>query len=201
VIDHLAAVYPESNVGIAWVHCDYKAEGQTSAKLLSSLIRQLAEQLSELPQEVKLFHKAYIDGTRRARVPALKSSNATTEELIRLLLSVISNFTIAFILVDAFDELPELDHNGRRSRDELASAFQSIAKTTKLLITSRPHQDLERRFFIDCLRIDIYASLEDVRSYVELSMQQHPNLHTLTLREPDLKQDICDKISKNAGGM
>ncbi|KAF8246353.1 hypothetical protein K440DRAFT_553495, partial [Wilcoxina mikolae CBS 423.85] len=202
VIDHLAAVFPESNVGIAYVHCDYKAEAQTPAGLLSSLIRQLAEQLPVLPQEVKLFREAYIDGTRRARMPALKSSSGcNTEELSQLLLSVISKFTTVFILVDAFDELPELDHNGRRSRDELASVFRSISETTKLLVTSRPHQDFERRFFIDCPRIDIRASLEDVRSYVESSMQQHPNLHTLTLKDPDLKRDICDKISENAGGM
>jgi hypothetical protein len=69
------------------------------------------------------------------------------------------------------------------------------------LVTSRPHQDFEGRFFIDCPRIDIRASLEDVCSYVESSMQQHPNLHTLTLKDPDLKRDICGKISENAGGM
>ena len=89
---------------IAYIYCDYKnAKTQSEVELLASITRQLAEQTSPLPPEVKVFHEK--DAQRRR--------NPTNDERISLFRSICVLFQTIYVFIDAlviFPCLPEHFH-------------------------------------------------------------------------------------------
>lgn len=78
--------------GIAYIYCDYQDARTLSAPhLFSSIIRQLAEQTSPLPAEVKAFYEKDSQMKR----------NPTDDERISLLRSICHFFQITYIFIDA----------------------------------------------------------------------------------------------------
>ncbi|KAK4147138.1 ankyrin repeat-containing domain protein [Dichotomopilus funicola] len=101
VIDSLASRFAhDPSVGIAYIYFNFLQQGETTAEeLFASLLRQLAQHESPLPEGLRrLFdhHK----GTR---------TRPSRGEILEVLHSVIRTRSRVFIAVDAIDECPETD--------------------------------------------------------------------------------------------
>ncbi|KAL7815650.1 hypothetical protein V8C26DRAFT_429458 [Trichoderma gracile] len=87
--------YNDTNVGIAYLYCDYRRQQeQTVEQLLSSLLRQLAQRQAPVPKEVSDIYRKY------QGQPKVLSFG----EILMLLHSVSKLFSRVFVIVDALDE-------------------------------------------------------------------------------------------------
>ncbi|KAI4146689.1 MAG: hypothetical protein L6R39_003369 [Caloplaca ligustica] len=92
VVNHVAQLTQGERVAIAYIYCDYKdAKTQSEVELLCSVVRQLAEQTSPLPPELKAFR----DQSTQAR------RNPTDNERISLLRSICLLFQNTYLFIDA----------------------------------------------------------------------------------------------------
>jgi hypothetical protein len=81
-----------SKVAVAYVYCDYKdPKTQSETELLSSIIRQLAEQSKPIPPEVNAFRDKF---TEKRRHP-------TDDERISLVRTISELFEKTYVFVDA----------------------------------------------------------------------------------------------------
>ena len=97
VITYVAEATRGKKAAMAYVYCDYKdTRTQSAIGLFSSITRQLAEQISPLPPEVKAFRDKDIQERR----------NPTDGERISLLRSICLFFQTTYVFIDALVILP-----------------------------------------------------------------------------------------------
>ena len=132
--EHLERTYPDENASIAYVYCDYKdRENQNALSLLSSLTRQLALQLSQLPLEVHHAYSKSKDG----------EISISLKDCSDLFLLITSRFTRSFILIDALDENVTQDKKYDGQPPPILARIDSLLQQNRqpgslsFLITSR----------------------------------------------------------------
>ena len=188
MVDDLCKKYRSNatTIGIAYVYCNFRRQSEQKADdLLTSLLKQLARDQSPLPVSVK---KLYDQHKARETRPSL-------DEISRVLQSVAAMYSRVFIITDALDECQTSD--GCRSR-LLSEIFSLQAKTeANFFATSRPTPYIEREFK-GCISLEILASDEDIRRYLDGHMSQLPEF---VLKRPDLQEEIKTKIAGAAEGM
>ncbi|KAF8856795.1 hypothetical protein BDZ45DRAFT_593729 [Acephala macrosclerotiorum] len=187
VVDDLNALFnAEPSIGIAYLYCNFRQRGEQKAKdLLASLLQQLSQKQSPLPDSVKaLYYYHKKEDTR----PSL-------DEISKALHSVASIYSRVFIIVDALDECQVSD----RCRAKFLSEIFSLQAKTKVnfLATSRPIPDIERKFK-GYLSREILASDDDVRRYLGSRMSHLP---AFVLRLPQLQEEIMNEITRAVDGM
>ncbi|KAI9683378.1 MAG: hypothetical protein M1829_005450 [Trizodia sp. TS-e1964] len=157
VVNHIETAVrgTDSNIGIAYIYCNYKRQLEQSAQnLIGSLLKQLLQQQALIPDEVKKHYESH----------RLRNTFVTMDEIFKLLLSAINMFSRVFIVVDALDECPEQD--GVR-RVFMAKILEMLSATkVNLMATSREIPKIVQAFK-GALKLEIRASDEDVRKYVE----------------------------------
>jgi ATP/maltotriose-dependent transcriptional regulator MalT len=168
------------------VYCNYKEQDQTAVNLVSSLLLQLVEQQTVIPESVIALYESH---TARKTRPSVV-------EISALLNAVASQFSMIYVVIDALDECSERD----RSRDIFLNVLKALPSNVQLLITSRNIPDVERRFE-DLARLDILAADGDVRKYLESKIQQYPRLVSYTKKDASFKSGIIDKIVERTHGM
>jgi len=92
-------------------------------------------------------------------------------EVLSMLGPEAQRFSKVFIVVDALDECPEVD--GTRAR--LLAALQTLQGTFNLLVTSRDLASIAEDF-CETKRLDIYASDDDVRKFIQNRIPREPRL-------------------------
>ena len=91
-VNHVWEATQGMKAAVAYIYCDYKdAKTQSALELLSSITRQLAEQTSPLPPELKAFRDKDIQNRR----------NPTDDERISLLTSICLLFQTTYVFIDA----------------------------------------------------------------------------------------------------
>ena len=91
-ISHTEEITQGSKTALAYVYCDYKdPRTQSEIEILSSITRQLAEQIDSLPLEVKTFRDKYIE----------KRSHPSDVERISLVKAISSCFEKTYVFIDA----------------------------------------------------------------------------------------------------
>jgi hypothetical protein len=111
------------------------------------------------------------------------------------LYSVVTGYSRAFIIVDALDECQVSDGGRRRFLSEI---FNLHAKTgSNLFATSRFIPEIEKEFE-GCLSLEIRASDEDVKRYLDGHMLQLPSF---VLTNLDLQKEIKAAIAQAVDGM
>ena len=188
VVKHLWTRFQSSaTVGIAYVYCDFRRQNeQKPVDLLSSLLKQLVQEQPSIPKSLKSLYK----GHKKKRTRPL------FEEISTELLSVVANYPKVFIIIDALDEYHNSDGGRRRFLSEI---FKLQAKTKlNLFATSRFNPEIERDFK-DAILVEIRASDEDMRRYLEGKMIQL--LPQFVLESPDLREEIKTAIIKAVDGM
>jgi len=67
VVNHVEKAIQERKAAIAYIYCDYKdAKTQFEVEILSSITRQLIEQISLMSSEMKTFHDKNIQKRRNS---------------------------------------------------------------------------------------------------------------------------------------
>jgi hypothetical protein len=148
---------------VAHIYFDYKEKAQQEpADVLSSLVRPLAGQTAELPQELEgLFEELQ---PRKAR-PSL-------EELYDMLLSVAKHFSVVYIVCDALDECDK-----DKLRTDLLPKFIHMGQSgLNLFMTSR--SDIPE-WFDGVEKIELCAQKEDLRTYIETKIKTDPRARSL----------------------
>ncbi|KAJ3486515.1 hypothetical protein NLG97_g6599 [Lecanicillium saksenae] len=177
-------------VGIAYLYCNFQQQQkQQTDNLLASLLQQLAQPLSSLPDSVKSLYESHNNTRTRPSV----------DDISKTLQSVATMYSRVFIIVDALDECRETDSVRTRLLSEISSLQAKCG--VNILATSRPIQDIVQHIlkkFDRTVTLEISASDEDVRKYLDGEMSELPNF---IRREPALQEEIKSKIMTTISGM
>ncbi|EPS38280.1 hypothetical protein H072_8034 [Dactylellina haptotyla CBS 200.50] len=208
VIDYLQALFrSDTGICISYVYCSYHIKNeQTVENLLSSLLTQLTQYQSSMPDVIETL---YADRHRHGLTPTLS-------QISEALKSVASLYSRVFILVDALDECTCYRALLRLIFDLQLNTNSSI----RVFATSRPIQDITVFFERpDTFNIKIHANEDDVRKYVRNNLYlqdlistpiERPVLDEMRLPldlEPgfDRSSDLCtqveDQIVRASNGM
>jgi Cdc6-like AAA superfamily ATPase len=185
-IDHLRRTTQCSMVGVAFLYCSYKAQvDQTASNLFSALLKQLVQNRPDIAAPVTQIYDKH----------SKQRSRPSVDEIFRALLSICSNYTTVYIVVDALDECT--DRDGARSLliDKLHELQSTI--DVRLLFTSRFILGITQNFQSN-LRLEVRASEEDVRRYI---VGQIPRLPNCIKRDDELRDTLQNTIIKTVDGM
>ncbi|KAI9852608.1 MAG: hypothetical protein M1824_001849 [Vezdaea acicularis] len=186
-IDHVQKRYTSTKTGMAYIYCNYKEQSeQTSVNLVGSLLQQLAQQNPSILDNLTSIYEHHSSKNTR---PAL-------HEISKVFQSTISSFKNVFIVIDALDECCE--ENG--SRDGLLESLGALVDNARFMFTSRPNVRINKGFPY-MQELEIIASNEDVRTYLDARILQTPRLVRIIRSHLDLKDMIADTISNNVEGM
>ena len=185
VIEHLRReLQLNDDVGVVFLYCSYKKqEEQKVGSLLSSVLRQLVQNRASIPGEVDHLYKTHRnEGTR-----------PSTKEILSVICSVVSSLSRLYLVVDALDECASFER--RRLIEEL---YQVQAQTQlNILATSRDLPEI-RSHFVGISALEIRASEEDVRRYLE---NRIPELPLCVIRDVGLQSKITTQVLEVVDGM
>jgi hypothetical protein len=187
VIDDLTTRHQnDPSIGIAYLYCNFRQGDEQKAKdLLASLLKQLSQKRPSLPDSVKAVYDQHKD----------KRTRPSIDELSRAFRSVSAMYSRVFIVVDALDECQVSD--GCRSRF-LSEIFSLQVKCgVNVFATSRFIPEITEKF-TGSTSLEIRASDEDVRKYLEGHMSQLPSFVS---RNVDLQEEVVTKIVQAVDGM
>ena len=186
VIDHLHRIPGAENVVTAYIYCDYgKKEEQTPVNLIASVTKQLLQHQMSIPEDVqKIYQRHHSKGTQ-----------PSFEEVLEMTGSSMSRFSRINLIVDALDEL----WNTGQVRQNLIGRLRSLQDLHhfSLMTTSRyiPYLILD---FSQPLHVDVQASPEDIRKYVEGHVLDLPSC---VRKDPRLQESIASAIVDAVEGM
>ena len=186
VIDHLTSNFStDPGVGIAYLYCDFRQKHQQKPQdLLTSLLKQLSERRSTLPESVKSLCDAH----------EKKRTRPSLDEISRTLQSVVGTYSRIIIIVDALDECQDFgDHRTRF----LSVIFELQSKyRVSIFATSRINDEIAGSF-VGKVILNIHATKEDINLYLHQRMPDgKPDIFDETIREM-----IVSEILKAVDGM
>lgn len=187
VIDDLSTRFPAGqDVSIAYLYCNFRQRDEQSAEdLLASLLKQLTQEQSSLPDSVKALYDQHRD----------KRTRPSFNEISRALQSVAAMCSQVFIVVDALDECQA--SGGCRTKF-LTEIFNLQAKCgAHLFATSRFILEITE-VFKSSTSLEIRANRDDVERYLKGHMQQLPSF---VRRNQQLQEEIKTGISEAVDGM
>ncbi|KAJ7444177.1 ankyrin repeat domain-containing protein [Mycena latifolia] len=184
VVHHLETHAQTTDIGLACIYLNHKeTETQTITNLLGGLWRQLmlGKPISATVQNLYDYHH------ERQTRPQL-------EEVCKALESAVAQYTKVFIVIDALDEYPE------NYRHHFLKYLVNLLPQTCIMITSRPHINLDAQF-PNMKTIEIHATEEDIRKYLDTQIQNSVRLSKHVRTRPELQDEIQSKILGNVKGM
>lgn len=187
VVEELTARFrTDKSIGIAYIYCNYRRQHeQTIGDMLISLLKQLTQALSALPDAIKSLYDSHKEMRTR---PSL-------DEILGALHLVVTIYSRVFIVIDALDEY-QLSHPYQKTF--LSELFNLQSKCrANLFVTSRFMPEIIKSFQ-GCMLLEIRASEHDVRSYIDGHMSHLPSF---VGRNPDLQEDVKTEIVKAVDGM
>ena len=177
-----------SDVGIAYIYCNFKRWGEQKAEhLLANLLKQLVQERCSLPDIVRALYEQH--GKRQTR-PSLN-------ELSKVLQTVASLYSTTFIVIDALDECQVSDS----CRDNFLSKIFSLQARcgAHIFANSRFSPDVTTKFK-NAISIEIRATVDDVGRYIESRLSELPALKYAT-DSLQLQREIVTRILKAVDGM
>lgn len=176
-----------SNVGIAYFYCFYNCrEQQSTTNLLLVLLEQL------LPNRPRRRFPARLPRHIQKWGYESTTSPPSLVKIMESFKKAIAQYARVFLVIDALDECEA------QERTALIEEIFKLQTDNKvhLFATSDPNPDVER-MFTNTPSLEIKASPEDVRSYLEGRMDKLPDL---VKEDPAIKEEIKDAIIKAAPG-
>ena len=186
-VNHIIEVNRGRRDAVVYMYCDYANPLTLKVvELLGSIVRQLIVQTS---------HAETISELRTFLGQIAKTRNMTEEELSSWTESLSRNFDMVYIFVDALDECPEI------SRDSLLTRLQQFSLgNIRIFLTGRPHIDVKAAI-PQAMTAEIAATNHDVATYLKSKIQESKKLVRIAAKDPNLKQQILDKIVIQADGL
>lgn len=185
-IDHLLNSNWNSSYGLAFVYCDYKAQGvQDITSMLAAILKQLLQgRPSTFDYIEKLQQRQAIGGIR----PSL-------DEIYSALRDVLAHYSTVYIVIDALDECK--DHDGTRHQFLTKLQDLRVSQDIRLMVTSRFIPEIMDAFK-DSPRLEVQASNDDVKHFVA---GQTYRLSRCIQKSSALQEMVQDKIVEAADGM
>ncbi len=187
VIDDLEKRFrTETTTAVAYVFYNYKSQDeQTPEALLSSLLKQLAQNHPSLPHRLRELcnqHKR-------------KRTRLSLDELSQVLELVAAQSSKVFIVADALNECRTADS----CRTKFLSAIFSLQDKTgvNIFATSRPIPDITDQFR-GAVSMQILATKDDIQKYLHGHLPELPKFVT---KRPDIRDKIVTKITDAVDGM
>jgi Cdc6-like AAA superfamily ATPase len=175
----------DSSVSMAYLYCEFRRQTeQTVENLLSSILRQLAQDQPSLPECVRSLHAVLKNRMR----PSLRQLSNSLQTLVKSLRRV-------FIVVDALDECQLSDGCRTRFLNEIFN-LQSGSQIN-IFATSRLVMGITDRFS-GAISIRIRAQNSDIRQYLTGSISQLP---ACVAKSPQLQEEIIKSIIEAVDGM
>lgn len=151
--------------------------------MMGSLLRQLIQHTGVIDEDILKFSK--------------DEKPVRLETITRFLQNKVMGFSLVYIIVDALDECAGTEDTQSR----LASDLHNLPKHVKLLFTSRYTIGVEEDLG-PVPRLEIRASDEDIKRYIEGRVgSEHSRLQKHIRTDPDLLEEIIDKVVGNCKGM
>jgi len=187
VIEYLWTEFQnDPNIGVAFLYCNYKSqENQKPTDLLASLLKQLVQEQPFPPENVRSLYTRC--NNKRIR--------PSFQEISQALHAVVAGYSRAFILIDALDEC-QVPDGGREKF--LSVIFDLQAKTRANIFATSRHIPGILKTFQGSILLEVRASDEDVRKYVEGYI---PQLPIFVSRSPRLQEEIKTEIVNAVDGM
>ena len=182
VIENLQEQYQnDPSASISFVYCNFRRqEDQKAEDLLASLLKQLSQGQTSLPDNVKSLYDSYkVKGTR----PSLG-------EISRSLQSVAAMYSTNFIIVDALDECQVSSGCRARFLTELFAVQEKCG--ANIFTTSRFIPEILTKFKHSNL-IEIRARDEDVRKYLDSRISQSES-KLLKANHEEIKSKIIEAV-------
>jgi len=177
VIDTLREQACRKGVVVLFFYCDRQAQkDQSAVNVIGSLLRQVALGAAGVPGEIhSAFEQSRRGAGRRLQLP----------DMVKLFVKTISSIELAYICIDAVDELLS------RDRSEFLHAVGQIlreAPNTRLFITGRPHisGEIEEHLKEGAYRINVVVNQGD------------DGAQEVGMRTEDVKNDIMKTVSEKA---
>ena len=189
MIEFLEADLPLQDTGLAFIYCDYKQSAvQSLEHFIGSVIRQLAQRASAIPQGVCNLYEKY-----RA-----KGTPASLTEYMELLQSLAKGFDEMYLVIDALDEC--MDRKGESIWSGLLTKVMAYVPNLRLLCTSRHISDMGG-VLRDSTRIEIRADDADIRTYILAQVKSRDRLLGFCNKDPVLESEILEAVASKAVGM
>ena len=183
VVNHLQTKFKDSKVAVACLFCNYKdRQEQTAEGFMANLLKQLIQDRADISKATK---DLYAKGTK---------DFPTFEALAGVFAVEMNHFSNVFVVLDALDET--MENNDIRTR--LVSKLNSLP--IRLLVTSRHDVGIER-ILKHAQRLEIEATAEDVRTYVEARIPSEPLLARHIDADQSLRSEIVDTVVDMSQGM
>ncbi|VUC20102.1 unnamed protein product [Clonostachys rosea] len=187
VVDWLETQYQGTPFAVLYLYCSYKEEEvQTPQNMIGSLLKQIVQKKAALSDDVRSLYKKHLE----------KKTNPKLDELTRLLIQEAKTRSLVFVVVDALDECPERGN----TRSRLLAEIQKLPQNARILITSRHSPKLEESFD-QVPHIDIRATDEDVKLYIEARTEERRSLAKHVRSDPALLEQITANVVKKSQGM
>jgi len=191
VIDTLREQTDGQNIAVLSLYCDYQTlKDQSAVNMIGGLLKQVISGEARIPGEIKnCFEKSRKRGGQGLRL----------QEMLKLMVEVISSIDRVYICIDAVDELLEHD------RSEFISALRQViqeAPNTRLFLTGRTYirRELNQRLTKWVPVIHIVADPGDIARYLSHKMDEGGDRDPELMTE-NLKDDITTTILEKASGM
>lgn len=167
-------------MALVYVYFDFKDPSQTASNVACSLLMQLVSRLKSIPPSLQSLHQ---------RLSPLKKRLDLNASIEHFLLSS-SQYSSVFVVIDAFDECDDGQHNS------ILSLIRRLSQSSvRVLVTSRPHVQKFSILSRECPSLEVRADNDDVRRYVTTRLAQEPDL------AEELKESIATKLTTGAEGM
>lgn len=171
---------------ISYVFFDYaRKKEQHLTHVLASLLKQVAHQLQEIPEDVAQFHKKF------TKINGFPSS----AELCCTLVSLLKLQARNFIILDALDET-DPSYECRRAILDIIIKIQKES-SINLFVTTR--YDSITTDFHDSIRLDIVAREEDIAAFLKPRVKHLSS--GLVRNSTELQETIIHSVVDAVDGM
>ncbi len=187
MVEHLRSLYPQEtgsrNTGGAVIYLDHQDQ-QKPEHLLGSLLRQVLEELNEIPEPLQdLFNRRYVQDT-----------SASADEIFEAIQDCSDQYRNIYFVVDALDECNE------ETRWALIEKLRDLNPKVHLLITSRDLESIREELW-DFERLEIKANQTDVEMFIDQQILKNKHLKRIVQRSPGLRNDIKTGVLHTAQDM
>jgi hypothetical protein len=171
----------DPGISIAYLYCNFRRKDEQKAQdLLASLLKQLSEEWSSLPDSVKSLYDKHKE----------KRTRPSLDEISRTLQSVASAHSRVIIIIDALDECQVSDGCRIKFLTEIFSL--QIKTRANLFATSRFIPDITEKFKESTI-FEIRAHDKDVRQYLD-SRISHSGQKLLETHREEIKTEITKAV-------
>ena len=194
MIDHLESRLAAIKPLVAYVFFDYEdQERQTATAILHSLLKQVIESIGEIPQSIQHVYHAQ-------SLPP-EGNTMDDDQCTSLLECIIRNQPCdTYLIFDALDECPDIDHSSQEVRSRITSAMKRLLIVGRVFITARP-QVRPATVITACNRLAIRATNRDMRCYIDARIKGHKGLSRLLGSDSQLADRLNEIICRKANGM